>query len=887
VPRRILSLFRNLLRKDTVEQALDDELRSSVELLTQEKIDDGFSPSEARRQALIELGGVEQVKEEVRAIRAGRLLEDFAKDLRYAFRTLAKSPGFTAAIIASVALGIAANATVFSVANGLLWGVLPVKDPGRVVMFSEGQSFSYPDYLDYQEQTTDVFEGGVAAHFPLIPASLGGVGEPERVWGQVVSGNYFSILGVNMALGRPILPEDDRPMGRDHVAVLSHSLWQRRFGADAGILGRDVVLNGQRYTVVGVAPAGFHGSERGIVSEFWVPLSTVEVIMPDLTMPGGGSTNRGNQWLLLNARLKPGVSRAQAMVAVNLVKKRLDDTYRKDEKRHEAITLQTAGGLIAASVTPAYALMAVLMVVVALVLLVACANVANLLLARATGRQKEIGIRLAVGAGRGRLIRQLLTESFLLALAGASLGFLLAAGAARAVSSFRLPAPVPVVFDFNVDLRVALFTVGLSLMTALLFGLVPALRATRLDLVGALKEGSAVSGRAGRSGMRNTLVIVQVALSLVLLTAAGLFLRSLRNASSIDIGFNPDNILVMRVDPKVHNYSPERTVQFLSQLRDRVSALPGVRSVSFVDMVPLSLAGSGRNFDVDATEDRPAQSVNADVYGVFSGYFQTMGVPLLSGRDFDPQANNQNLAIINETMAGHLFPNQDPIGRLVRADKASYTVIGVVRNSKSRTVGEGPVNCAYLYLDVALGKGVSFFGVSTLVKTSVDPRRLERPVREQIAALDPNMAVFNTETMQQHLNESLLLPRISAWLLGSFGAVGLILGAIGLYGVMSYSVRRRTHEIGVRMALGARPGAVLAMVLRQGLALTSVGLAIGLAIAVGVGRLAASLLYGISGTDLSTFLTVPAVLVAAALVAIVIPARRAAKVDPIVALRSE
>ncbi len=887
MPTRILSFFRNLLRKRKVDQALDDELQSSVELLTEEKMKDDLSHSEARRQALIELGGVEQVKEEVRAIRAGRLLEDFARDVRFAFRTLAKSPGFTAVIVISVALGIAATATVFSVANGLLWGVLPVKDPGRMVMFSEGNSIPYPDYLGYQEQTTDVFEGGVAAFFPLVPASLGGVGEPERVWGQVVSGNYFSVLGVNMVLGRPILPEEDRVIGRDHVVVLSHSLWQRRFGADAGILGRDVVLNGQRYTVVGVAPARFHGSVRGIVSDFWVPLSMVEVIMPNPTTPGGERTKRDNLGLMLDARLKPGVSRAQAVVAVNLVKKRLDDTYRKGEKHHDAITLQTAGGLIARSVTPADALMAVLMVVVTLVLVVACANVANLLLARATGRQKEIGIRLAMGAGRGRLIRQLLTESFLLALAGAGLGFLLAAGAARAVSSFRLPAPIPVVFDFNVDMRVALFTVGLSLVTALLFGLVPALRATRLDLVGALKEGSAASGRTGRSGMRNTLVVVQVALSLVLLTAAGLFLRSLRNASSIDIGFKPGNILVMRVDPKVHNYSPERTVQFLSQLRDRVSALPGVRSVSFVDMVPLSLAGNGLNFDVDATKDRVAQSVNADVFNVSSGYFQTMGIPLLSGRDFDLQTDNQDALIINETMAGHLFPNQDPIGRVVRAEKTSYTVIGVVRNSKSRTVGEGPVSCAYLFLDAAPGKSGGFFGISTLVETSVDPRQMDRPVRAQIAALDPNMAVFGTETMQEHLSESLLLPRISAWLLGSFGAVGLILGAIGLYGVMSYSVRRRTHEIGVRIALGSRPGAVLAMVLRQGLALTGLGLAIGLAIAVAVGRLAASLLYGISGTDLITFLAVPTVLVAAALVAIVLPARRAANVDPIAALRNE
>ena len=428
-------------------------------------------------------------------------METLLQDVRYAIRTLVKVPGFTAVIIISIALGIAANATVFSVANGLLWSVLPVKDPGRLVMFSEGESFSYPDYVDFRDQTTDVFEGGVVAHFPLIPASLGGTGEPERVWGQAVSGNYFSILGVNMALGRPILPEEDQVMGRDQVVVLSHNLWQRRFGADAGILGRGVVLNGQRYTVVGVAPVGFYGIDRGIVSDFWVPLAMAEEIMPDLAVDGGGRTKRDNQWLTLNARLKPGVSRAKAVAAVNVVKKRIDDTYRKNEKRHETITLQTAGGLIAGSATPAFGLMAVLMVVVGLVLMVACANVANLLLARATGRQKEIAIRLAMGASRRQLVRQLLTESLLLALAGAAPGFLLAAVAARAISSFQLPMPFPVVFNFNVDLRVAAFTVALSLVTALLFGLAPALRATRPDLVGALKDG--VGGIWPRRALRN------------------------------------------------------------------------------------------------------------------------------------------------------------------------------------------------------------------------------------------------------------------------------------------------------------------------------------------------------------------------------------------------
>jgi predicted permease len=531
------------------------------------------------------------------------------------------------------------------------------------------------------------------------------------------------------------------------------------------------------------------------------------------------------------------------------------------------------------------------MVVVGLVLMLACANVANLLLARATGRQKEIATRLAMGASRRQLVRQLLTESSLLALAGASVGFLLAAGAARAISSFQLPIPIPVAFDFGVDLRVAAFTIGLSLVTALLFGLVPALRATRPDLVGALKDGkdgSAAFRRTGRFGLRNALVVVQVALSLVLLTTAGLFLRSLGNASSIDIGFRPDNILVTSVDPRLHNYSREKTAQFFSQLRERVSALPGVRSVSFVDNVPLSLAATGNGFSVDAATGRPGQNANANVYSVGSGYFETMGIPLLHGRDFfDRQTDDQHAAIINETMAGQLFHNQDPIGRVMHSGQTRYTVIGVARNSKSRTLGEAPVSCAYVPLDTSPEGGFNLFGISAIVKTSIDPQQLVRPVRDQIAALDPTMAVFNTETMQQHVDKSLLLPRISALLLGIFGAVGLTLAAIGLYGVISYAVRRRTREIGIRVALGAGPGTVLRMVLGQGLALTGVGLAIGLAVALGLGHFIASLLYGTSGADLLTFATVPAVLLATAVVAVVVPASRAARVDPMVALRCE
>ena len=741
--------------------------------------------------------------------------------------------------------------------------------------------------MDFNSQSGEIFEGGVIAHFPLIPASLGGAGEPERVWGQAVSGNYFSNLGLRMALGRPILAEEDQVLGRDQVVVLSHDLWRRRFGGDQAIVSRGVVLNGQRYTVVGVAPPAFHGIDLGMISEFWVPLAVAERLMPDLATELNVRSNRNNQWLILNARLKPGVSRNKAVMAMNVIKKRIDDTYRKEEKQHQKITLQAAGGLVAGSATPAVGLMAVLMIVVALVLLVACANVANLLLARATGRQKEIAIRLALGAGRRQLVRQLITESLLLAVAGAVPGFLLAALAAHAISNFQLPLPFPIVFNFNVDLRVAAFTIVLSLVTALLFGLAPALRATRPDLVGALKEESAVFGRSGRFRMRNVLVVAQVALSLVLLATAGLFLRSLGHASALDIGFKPANILMMTVDPKIHNYSHDRTVQFLSQLRERVSALPGVRSVSYVDTLPLSIGGTSYDFKVDAANGHPQQSANTDVYSVGSGYFETMGIPLLRGRDFQRQNGDEHSVIINETMAARLFPKQDPIGGILREEKKAYTVIGVARNSKSRTLGEGPVNAAYLSLEAAPEKVFSFFGISIMVKTSSNPGRAARAVRDQISGLDPTMAIFNTETMQEHVNKSLLLPRISALLLGIFGTVGLTLAAIGLYGVMSYSVRRRTREIGIRMALGARPGAVLKMVLAQGLVLTGIGLVIGLGIAVGLGRFTASLLYGISGTDLPTFIAVNAVLLAVALIATVVPAFRAARVQPTTALRHE
>ena len=813
-------------------------------------------------------------------------MKNLKHDIRYAWRILAQKPGLTLVIILSIAIGIAAITTVFSVANGLLWGLLPLKDPGRLVMFSEGLSISYPDYLDYRDETGDIFEGGVAAHFPIIPASVGGTGAPERIWGQAVSGNYFSMLGLKMSAGRPILPREDALMGRDAVVVLSHGLWARRFGGDPGILNHEVVLNGKAYTVVGITPVGFEGTERGIVSEFWVPLSMAETIMPYLATDSGGRNNRGHNWLMLNARLKSGVSLSKAVAAVNVIKRRLDVKYRPSENHHEAMTLQTAGGLIAGSATAAGLLMGVMMVMAGAVLLVVCANVGNLLLARAADRQKEIAVRMALGASRRRIVSQLLTEGALLAASGAGLGLLLAGIAAHTLSSFQLPIPLPIKFDFNVNFRVLMFAALLTPLTALAFGLVPALRSTRPNLAAVLKTGLSESGRGKRLNMRNTLVVLQIAVSVVLLAMAGLFLRSLHNAAEIDIGFKPDNILVAAVDPQVHGYSNERTTVFLSQVRERVSAIPGVSSVSFVDSLPLSFAGTGYSFTAESSGGTSPTPAGASVFSVSDGFFGTMGMQIRRGRDFQPQGD-LNGAIINENMAAQLFPQQDPIGRTIRAGSARYTIIGVAQNAKARFIGEQPSNCVYLRLGSGASGSASFFGISILVKAVGEPRAYEQKVLGEIAALDPNMAVFNTETMQEHVSKSLLLPKLSSLLLGLFGSIGLSLAAIGLFAVMSYWVRRREHEIGIRMALGALPGALLKMVVGQGLRMTGAGLAIGISLALVLGRFTERLLYGVKGADLTTCASVCAVLIVTALIATIVPALRAARLEPSKALRQE
>jgi predicted permease len=806
------------------------------------------------------------------------------QDLSYAARTFARTPGFTAVVVISIALGIAANTTVFSIVNGLLLSSAPVGDPGRLYTFNDGNSFSWPNFVDYRDETTGKVFEGVAGFFPLVAANVGGRGEPERVWGQLVTSNYFDVAHVKPALGRTFLPEEDAVEGRNPVVVLGHALWQRRFGSDAGIIGRTIALNGMTYTVIGVAPPAFTGTIKMITGEFWAPVAMYRHLMPDLAKDNI-KTSRSSQWIMVDARLKKGTSMEQASAALNVVKNRIDETYFKGDKdrRKQTIRLTSAGRL--PQVGNAIGLMAVLMVVVGLVLLIACANVANLMLARAATRRKEIGVRLSIGAARGRLIRQLLTESVFLAVMGAALGFVLAEFATLALSRFQLPMSFPISFDFTPDWRVLAFTIALSVLTGVVFGLAPAIRSARTDLVSCLKDQGSGLGGVRRFGLRNGLVVVQVSLSLVLLVGSGLFVRSLQNASSIDLGMNTDNVIMLAFDPKLNNYTPERSNQFLSQLRARVSAMPGVKSVSFVDSIPLSIGGV--SFDFEASGARSGKRVaEADVYRVGRNYFQTLGLPIVRGRDFEAR-DGAGVAIVNERLAQQLFPKQDAIGQTITEGKNVYQVIAIANNSKSRTLGEAPANCAYLSLEAAPHKVMSFFGISIVAKTATNAGQYARAIRGQIQTMDPNMAVTGTETMQEHVNKALLLPKVCATLLGVFGLVGLALATIGLYGVLSYVVRSRTREIGIRMALGANRNGVIGMIARQGLALAGIGTIIGLALAWAVTRFATTFLYGIGAHDPVTFIGVPVVLLGIALVAILGPARRASRVEPMSALRYE
>ena len=807
------------------------------------------------------------------------------QDLAYAFRRLSKSPGIVLAVMVSIGLGIAANATIFSMVSRFVLRPAPVGDPPTLMslhLTHDGEQccnhFPWPIYTDVRDQAKSF--SGVAAYYELVPASIGGKGEPERVWGQATTSNFFDVAQLGMTLGRGFASDEDRLP----VIVLSQRLWQRRFASDPAILGKSITLSGRSFTVVGIAPPAFRGVDVPLDPQFWVPLGNLEQLAPSI--PSRERESRGFHWLAVIGRLTPGVSRKQAAAELSTLARRFAAAYPGTDKGG-GFRFEQAGSLPPRERSTVLMFLAALSMAVLLILAIAGANVANLLLAQATGRQREMAVRLALGATRGRLLRLILMESVLLALGGGFFGFALSLWATDALSAFRLPAPVPLDLSVSVDWRVLLYTFALSVGAGVLFGLAPAWAASRPLLSSALKGEDALARPGRRWSLRNTLTVSQIAMSLVLLCATGLFLHSMERASGIDIGFRSRGILMMSVDPRVHGYTAERTTQFLTQLRERVAGLPGVISAACTDSVPLS---GGNRSDSFHAEGRPSTGPDpgVELYMATSGYLETMGIPRIAGRDFAGEAANApKVAIVNQVFVDRIFRGEDPIGRRVTGAGVTYEVIGVVKNIKSRFLGEDIRPVLFRSLEQSTGSDPAFLGYTLVVRTAGNDAAMERSVRQVIHTLDPTMAIYNEATMEEHLRDALFLPRLAGTLFGLFGFIGLLLAAVGLYGVMSYSVSRRTREIGIRMALGAQTGEVQHLIIRQGMLLALIAMVLGLAAALAAAKLFAAFLYGVRPYDLVTFTAVPLFLTTVTFLACWIPARRAARVNPLTALHYE
>jgi predicted permease len=806
------------------------------------------------------------------------------RNLIYGFRRLSRSPGLVFAVIVSVGLGIAANSTIFSMVSRFVLRPAPVGDPGTLMALRttyEGDrccnNFPWPVYTDVRDQAQSF--SGVAAYYELLPASIGGSGEPERVWGQSATANFFDVSQIRMYLGRGFVASEERLP----VIVLSHRLWQRRFASDRAILGKAIPLSGHTFTVVGVAPPGFRGLDLILDPEFWVPLGNVEQLAPSIPNRSARDWN----WLAVAGRLKPGVTQSQAAAELATLAQRFAKTY-PDTDKGRGFRMDQAGSLPPRDKATVLLFIAALSVVVLLVLGIACANVANLLLAQSASRQREMAVRIALGATRRQLLEQMLVESLLLALAGGLFGMLLTLWATSALSAFRIPAPVPLDTTVSIDWRVLLYTFVLSVGTGLLFGFAPAWIASRPILASALKGEDGFIRPGRRLNLRNVLVVAQIVMSLVLLCVTGLFLRSLQRAVGIDVGFRSRDLLMLSVDPRVHGYSPERTTQFLEQLRQRVAAIPGVLSVAATDSIPLSGGNRSDGFRVEAGSKPTDPNPIVDLFMATPGYFETMGIARLAGRDFaNEAANAPKVAIVNRAFAERFFPGKNSIGQRVTGGGVSYEIIGVVQNIKSRTLGEDTRYVLFRSLAQSTGSDPSFLGYGLVVRYAGNPTAVATAVRGQIHDLDSTMAIYNPETMQEHLRQALFLPRLAGTLFGIFGFIGLVLAAIGLYGVMSYSVSRRTREIGIRIALGAQLSAVHRLILRQGMVLTVIAMALGLPAAFAVAGLLSSFLYGIRPHDTMTFTMVPLFLALVAFVACWVPAWRATRIDPQNALRYE
>jgi predicted permease len=812
-------------------------------------------------------------------------METLIKDPRYAVRALWKRPSFTIIAVATLALGIGANTAIFSLVNTVLLRPLAVDHPEQLTevygTYHNGADYTIQSYLNYKDyrDRNSVFSGLMAYRF--APVSLSHDGNNERIWGYLVSGNYFETLGVRPILGRSFLREEDQTPGANPVAVISYNCWQNRFNSDRSVVGRPLTLNGRTFTLIGVAPRNFVGTEVAYAPEIFVPMMMAHEIEPG----SNWLEFRDSDNLFVVGRLKPGITKAQAASDLEAITLQLGKEYPR-ENEGRGVRLLTPGLFLPEIRDSIVSFAAVLMGVVALVLLLACVNLANLLLARATERRKELAIRLAVGASRARVVRQLVTESVLLSLLGGLGGVLLAAWINTLVAAIKLPTDIALVFDLKIDWRVLAFALAVSLFTGVLFSLLPALQSSRPALVPALKDDSALTGFR-RSRLRNTLVVIQVALSLVLLVGAGLVVRSLQLVQRMRPGFNPANAVAISFDVGLQGYDETKGREFQKQVLERARAVAGVRSAALTTTVPLTLDYSFTGIYVEGQPDTGTTNLPLAVPNTISpNYFQTMEIAL-RGRDFSERDSKKEsrVAIINETFARRFFAGTEAIGRRFNFSGPSdpyWEVIGVAGDGKYNSLGEDPKAAFYrpLLRDYSTN--------TTLVaRTTGNPDSVIAGLRGEVQRLDPALPLYNVQTLMDHMNVPLFPARVAATILGCFGVLALLLAAIGIYGVMSYVVAARPRGIGVRMALGAARGDVLRLIVGQGMMLALLGLGIGLGIAFAVTRLLKTWLYGLSPADPLTFVSVALLLALVAAIACYIPARRATKVDPLVALRYE
>ena len=734
-------------------------------------------------------------------------METFWQDLRYSLRMLIKRPGFTIVVVTTLALGIGANATIFTWIKAVLLASLPgIEQPEKLVEIwgatrnNSALSSSYLDYLDYRDQNSVL--SGLIAH-QVLPLNLGRGEKPERVWGAIVSGNYFDVLGIKALIGRTFLPEEDRTPNTHPVVVIGHGLWQRRFGADPKVLGRTITLNAHNFTVIGVTPKDFASPFAGLALDVWTP-----AIMKDyVARPHFSLTDRGSRWLMVMGRLKPGTTVSQAQANMAAIASHLEREYPQTNEQLgvDVYSVIDSPFSLKQNIRPA---LAILMAAVAVVLLIACANIANLLLSRGASRRKEIAVRLALGGSRRRLVRQMLTESFVLASLGAAVGLAIAFWTARSLATFLPPYASRASFDTRPDAVVFAFTLGLTVITTILFGLAPTLHASKQDLVTALKNDTATVERGpGKLSLRHALVITQVALSMVALISAGLFVRSLREAYKADPGFDPHGVLLASFDPFLSGYDDTRGREFYRRQVERVSAIPGIWSVTLARRLPLTVGGIAfANVTIDGYAPVKDEDMRFNYETVGPQYFQTMRISLVHGRDFEErdQEGAPGVVIINEMMARRYWPGRDAIGRRLKLAKDWLEIVGIAKDVKNRSLSEAPQPFFYLPLLQDYRSNMIL-----VARMAIDPEKMFQAVRAEVAALNPDIPMFDTKTLEEHVGISLFLQRMAATLLSIFGLLALSLAAVGLYGVMAYTVAQRTRELGIRISVGAKQGDIL------------------------------------------------------------------------------